>query len=43
MNLTCGEKLAEIKGDKSAALVGANDEGLETAVETHERGELGRV
>jgi hypothetical protein len=37
MNLAGGEKLAEIKGDKSAALVGANDEGLETAVKAHER------
>jgi hypothetical protein len=43
MNLAGGEKLAEIKGDKSAALVGANDEGLETAVKAHERGKLSRV
>jgi hypothetical protein len=43
MNLASGEKLAEIKGDKSAALIGANDQGLETAVKPHERGELGRV
>jgi hypothetical protein len=43
MNLAGGEKLAEIKGDESAALVGANDEGLETAVKAHERGKLSRV
>jgi hypothetical protein len=43
MNLAGGEKLAEIKGDKSAALVGANNEGLETAVKAHERGKLSRV
>ena len=43
MNLASGEKLAKIKGDKSAALVGADDQGLEAAVKAHERGELSRV